>query len=167
MHIWLNRSPADFSRLTERWYRFGKWMGGDPISVSTTCVDCVVLFVTSDYSVHLRQDSRWWAVDTVNDRSQRRNDAARFSTFELAEKYLIWEWTSTAYTYIGRPSIWPQLYSRGFNDDVKSTPIAKGITELRSRNGRALLMEPNARIFSHLMLKSLPEIDRITTTGIE
>ncbi|EFG77145.1 hypothetical protein HMPREF0591_2958 [Mycobacterium parascrofulaceum ATCC BAA-614] len=50
---------------------------------------------------------------------------------------------------------------------MKSTPIAKGITELRAGNGRALLMEPNARIFSHLMLKSLAEIDRITTTGIE
>ncbi|ORB72768.1 hypothetical protein BST44_18170 [Mycobacterium scrofulaceum] len=85
----------------------------------------------------------------------------------MAEKYLIWDWTSTAYTPIGRPSLWSQLYSRGFNHVVKSIPIAEGITELCSRNGRALLMEPNAKIFSHLMLKSVAEIDRMTTTGVE
>ncbi|WP_156669731.1 hypothetical protein [Mycobacterium sp. E3339] len=106
-------------------------------------------------------------MDTVDDRGHRRNDAAKFSTFKLAEKYLIWDWTHTAYTPIGRPSLWPTLYKRGFNPDVKSVPLSLGFTELRSENGRVILMTPDSQIFSHLMLKSVAEIDRIITTGIE
>ncbi|WP_156737715.1 hypothetical protein [Mycobacterium sp. E735] len=161
------RGPADFSRLTERWYRFAKWLGGDPVSVSTNCADCAILFATADSSLHLRQSGRWWIVDTVDDRGHRRNDTARFSTFDLAEKYLIWDWMSIAYTPIGKPSLWPRLYSRGFNPHVKSIALTNGRVELRSEDGRALLTEPDAKIFSHLMLESLAEIERIITTGVE
>jgi len=45
-------------------------------------------------------------------------------------------------------------------------PIKEGIAELRSRAGNAILMEPNATIFSHLILKSLDEIEQMVREGI-
>lgn len=65
MWIRKKRSPADFSRLSECWYRWARWMGGGEIFVSVICDACKVLFATDDYSVHLRNDGPWWNVDTV------------------------------------------------------------------------------------------------------
>ncbi|UXA07220.1 hypothetical protein KXD96_03410 [Mycobacterium sp. SMC-2] len=102
-----------------------------------------------------------------NDRGQRRNDTAKLSTFELVEKYLIWDWSATAYGPVGTPSLWPRLYSRGFSPDVEVVPIAEGIAELQSKAGKAVLMEPKATIFSHLINKSVEEIELIVMKGAE
>ena len=87
---------ADFSRLVANWHQWARSIGGGPVSVSTDCDDCEILFRSRDYSVHLRYDSNWWVVDTIDDRGQRSDADAKFSTFPLTEKYLIWDWITTA-----------------------------------------------------------------------
>ncbi len=120
----------------------------------------------SDYSVHLRHDGSWWIVDTVNDRGQRHNDEATLSTFELAEKYLIWNWASSARGVIGAPRLGPRLYGLGYSKDVEAVQLAEGVAELRSSSGKAILLEPYATIFSHLMSKPVDDIDQMAREGI-
>ncbi|WP_141772908.1 hypothetical protein [Mycobacterium malmoense] len=119
------------------------------------------MFESSDYSVHLRNDGTWWIIDTINDRGQRHNDTAKLSTFELAEKYLIWNWASSARGVVGLQRLGPRLYAAGVNPDVEVIPVAEGVAEVRSSNGNAILMEPYATIFSNLMAKSVDEIEQM------
>lgn len=79
---------AQFFTAGVKLAKWGQSIGGERISFSTTCADCDATFGSSDYSVHLRRDGTWWVADTVDDRNQRRNNAAMFSNFDLAEKYL-------------------------------------------------------------------------------
>jgi hypothetical protein len=58
------------------------------------------------------------------------------------------------------------LYSLGFSPEIEVLPIKEGIAEVRSRVGSAVLMEPNATIFSHLMTKSVPQIEEMVREGI-
>lgn len=157
---------VDFDRLSRNWFY---WCGlaqlGD-VSVSTECADCRVLFSSSDYSVHLRHDGDGWCVDTVDDRRQRQNATATFSSFALAEKYLVWMWGSTARSAVRAPILGRRLYDRGLEGTVEAIPISEGIYELRSPEGRAVLMEPYATIFSHLMGRSEEDVERMLTADL-
>lgn len=157
---------ADFARLARNW---DDWCGlaqlGDP-SVSTRCGDCAALFSSADYSVHLRRDRDWWAVDTVDDRGQRVNDTARFSRFALAEKYLIWLWASTARSVVQAPVLGKSLYALGFEPGIEALPLSEGVFELRSPAGRAVLSEPYATIFSHLIGQSEEQIEQTVRAGL-
>ncbi|WP_156664403.1 hypothetical protein [Mycobacterium sp. 852002-51613_SCH5001154] len=157
---------TDFSRISASWIEWSSLAGLPNAAVSLECDDCEIAFTSSDFSVHLRHDAGWWIVDTVDDRGQRRNDTAKLSPVELAEKYLIWIWSSLARGAIGAPPLGPKLYSSGFSPDVRATPITEGIAELRSSSGKAILMEPYATIFSHLMSKSFDEIERMVRAGL-
>jgi hypothetical protein len=152
---------VDFARLSENWFEWSNLARLGNVSVSTDCGDCEIVFDSSDYSVHLRNDGSWWIIDTVNDRGQRHNDTAKLSTFELTEKYLIWNWASSARGVVGAPRLGPQLYSLGVSPDAEVNPITEGVAEVRSSNGSAILMEPYATIFSHLMGKSVDEIEQM------
>lgn len=156
----------DFSRLSDNWYRWARWSGGGRKVVSKNCEDCAILFKTDNYSVHLRADYRWWTVDTIDDRGQRHNDEAKFSTFELAEKYLIWTWANSARGIVGARRLGPPLYALGYSPDVEVIPMTDGVAELRSSEGDAILLEPYATIFSHLMLKSVNDIAEMVREGI-
>lgn len=152
---------VDFSRLSANWFEWSNLARLGNISVSTNCDDCKIMFESSDYSVHLRNDGTWWIIDTINDRGQRHNDTAKLSTFELAEKYLIWNWASSARGVVGLQRLGPRLYAAGVNPDVEVIPVAEGVAEVRSSNGNAILMEPYATIFSNLMAKSVDEIEQM------
>ncbi|WP_155765104.1 hypothetical protein [Mycobacterium colombiense] len=156
----------DFSRLSANWVEWSTRAKLGGVAVSTECDDCEVEFSSTDYSVHLRHDGTWWRVDTVDDRGQRHNDEAKFSNFELAEKYLIWTWANSARGIIGARRLGPALYASGYSQDVEVVPIAEGVAELRSSNGDAILLEPYATIFSHLMLKSVADIGDMVRAGI-
>jgi hypothetical protein len=130
------------------------------------CDDCEIMFKSSDSEVHLRNHGTWWIIDTVNDRGQGHDDAAKLSAFELTEKYLIWNWASSARGIIGAQRVGPRLYALGVSPDIEAIPIAEGITEVRSSSGSAILMEPYATIFSHLMSKSVDEIEQMVNAGI-
>lgn len=157
---------ADFSQLSSSWVEWSKRANLAGVAVSTKCVDCEVEFSSRDYSVHLRHDDAWWIVDTVDDRGQRHNDEAKFSSFELAEKYLIWTWANSARGIVGARRLGPRLYALGHNPDVEVIPITEGVAELRSGAGNAILLEPYATIFGHLMLKSVNDIEQMVREGV-
>ncbi len=157
---------TDFSQLSANWLEWSNRANLVGVAVSTECNDCEVEFSSKDYSVHLRHDGTWWRVDTVDDRGQRHNDEAKFSNFELAEKYLIWTWANSARGIIGARRLGPALYALGYSQDVEVVPIMEGMAELRSRNGDAILLEPYATIFSHLMSKSVTDIGDMVRAGI-
>ncbi len=150
----------DFSRLTENWRKWGPSIGGERVSASTECVDCDALFDSSDYSAHLRRDGSWWVVDTVDERNQRRNRAALFSSFELVEKYLSWDWATTADSRLASGVLGTALAKRGFSSEVEVTKVERGY-EVCSGSGCAILSLVDATIFSHLMSKSLVEIEQM------
>lgn len=157
---------VDFSRLSADWVEWSSIAQLSDVTVSTDCDDCQILFASRDYSVHLRNDGTWWIIDTVDDRGQRNNDTAKLSTFELTEKYLIWTWASSARGAVGAQRLGPRLYSLGFSPDIEVVPIKEGIAELKSSAGNAILMEPSATIFSHLILKSVDEIEQMVREGL-
>lgn len=153
--------------MSASWIRWSSRAHLPNAAVSSNCDDCAIAFTSGEFSIHLRNDADWWIVDTIDDRGQRRDDTAKLSSLELAEKYLIWIWSSFARAAIGAPRLGPNFYSLGFSPDVDVTPITEGIAELQSPSGKAILMEPYATIFSHLMLKSVDEIERMVTAGLE
>jgi|SRR6185437_16087464 len=157
---------TDFSQLSASWVEWSNRAKLAGVAVSTECDDCEVEFRSKDYSVHLRHDRAWWTIDTVDDRGQRHNDEAKFSTFELAEKYLIWTWANSARGIVGARRLGPRLYALGYSPDVEVIPITEGVAELRSSDGDAILLEPYATIFSHLMLRSVNDIADMVREGI-
>lgn len=157
---------VDFSRLSENWYRWAPAMGGAPISIATDCEDCDALFSTADYSVHLRKEEHWWIVDTVNDRGQRRSAAAKLSNFDLAQKYLIWDWATTARSSLAEGPLGADLYRLGYAPGVTVCKAERGYKI--SRNDEcAVLSIPKATIFSHLITKSVDEIQHLVMAGLE
>ncbi|WP_255309394.1 hypothetical protein [Mycobacterium malmoense] len=155
----------DFSRLSTNWYRWAPGLGGGAPTISTDCPDCVIRFSTDDYSVHLRDEGDWWVVDTVNDRGQRRNAAARFSSFNMAEKYLIWDWATTARADLASGSLGADLARQGYAPGVEVSKTESGY-EICLNNECAVLSVVNATIFSHLMSKSVEELEGMVTSGL-
>jgi len=158
---------TDFSRLSASWIEWTNRARLSNSGVETKCDDCEIAFNSADYSVRLRHEDNWWIVDTIDDRGQRHDDTAKLSTFELTEKYLIWDWASMTRGIIGARRLGPDLYAQGFSQDVDVTPISEGISELQSQGGKAILMEPYATIFSHLMSKSVDEIEHLVTADLK
>lgn len=157
----------EFTTLSSAWIEWTGLARMPGVSVSTDCVDCAISFLSDDQSFHLRQEGGWWIVDRVDDRGQRHNDTAKFSTFGLAEKYLIWRWASTTRNALGVDSLGPQLYSQGYSSDVRLVPTEnEWRIELRSPAGNAILSQPNSTIFSHLMEKSVEQIKQMVREGI-
>jgi hypothetical protein len=139
-------------------------MGDGNISVNTDCDDCDVLFSTDEYWVHLSQDGPWWVVDTVNDRGVRRNGAAKLSNFDLVEKFLIWDWATTARSDLASGPLGADLARLGYAPDVKVSKV-DGEYEICMNADCAILSVVNATIFSHLMSKSVEEIEQMVTLG--
>jgi len=67
---------------------------------------------------------------------------------------------------VGAERLGPRLYQLGYSGDVTVVPLAAGIAELNSAQGSAILMEPDATIFSHIMLRPIDEIERMVSDGI-
>ncbi|MGE2736080.1 hypothetical protein [Mycolicibacterium vaccae] len=97
----------------------------------------------------------------MDERGQRHDDIASFSTFDLAEKYLIWNWASLARSTIGAPQLGSELYAQGFNPKVQVHQLREGVYRLTSTVGDAVVMGVPATIFSHLMSKSVDEVERM------
>jgi hypothetical protein len=152
--------------LFSAWIRFTGLAGMSGASVGTDCADCQICFTADDGSFHLRQDPDWWVVDRINDRGKRYDGTAKFSTLDLAEKYLIWRWVSSTRIVSGAKPFGPELYSSGYSKDVSLKPTDdKWRTEVQSPVGSAVLFEPDSTIFSHLMSKSIDEIQQMI--GVE
>jgi hypothetical protein len=159
-------APKDFERLSQNWIHWSGVAQLHNLSVSTSCDDCTIFFSSDEYAVHLRGEGDWWIVDAVDDRKQRNNDTVRFSSYALAQKYLVWIWASAARSVAGAPTLGRQLYDLGFDPGVEKTRISTGIYELRSIEGSAVVAEPYATIFSHLMNKPEEEIEEMVLAGV-
>lgn len=157
----MRRVEGDFSRLCACWLSSAPRAGLKHAAVSDALAGHGIRFTSYDYSLHLRHTDGWWVIDTVDDRGQLRRDVARFSTYDLVEKYLIWEWSSLA-----RDGLRQDLFALGPAADVQFRTIEEGIFELRTSEGRAVLMGPAAPIFSHLMPRPLEDITKLVDEGI-
>jgi hypothetical protein len=154
-------SNEDFSRLSANWAEWASQAGLVGISVLTDCNDCQILFSSNDYSVHLRNDGTWWVVDTVDDRGHRKNAVARLSSFNLAEKYLIWDWVTLARSSLASGSLGTDLYKQGYAPGVEVFELSDAHIKICFNGECAILISGTATIFSHLMSRSVDEIEQI------
>ncbi|MGV0788388.1 hypothetical protein ABQF33_15885 [Mycolicibacterium sp. XJ2] len=158
--------PVDFSRLSHRWLYWAPRAGLANPQVSEDRSGREIRFTSDDHSVHLRHTEGWWVMDTTDDRGQLHSNVAKFSTYELVEKYLVWDWSSPARNGLSPPRIGSRLYALGHASDVEFKLVREGIYELNTSEGRAILMEPDATIFSHLIFKSVAAIEGLVSDGV-
>ncbi|WP_082949810.1 hypothetical protein [Mycobacterium sp. ACS4331] len=125
-----------------------------------------VVFRSSDFSYRLHLDDGSWVLDELDDRNQWRPEVGRFSTFELAEKYLIWAWASLARSAVDAPNLGSSLYAQGFAVSVDTRQISAGRYELNSPAGSAVLPLVKAMIFSHLMDRQVEDIELEVSSGL-
>ena len=154
---------TDFTRLAENWYRWAPGLGGGDVTVSSD--DSETVFSSEDYKVHLHRDESWWVVDTVNDRGQRRDGAAKLSNFDLTEKYLIWDWATTVRSSLASGAMGADLAKLGYAPGVEVSQADRG-WRICANTDCAILSVVDATIFSHLMTKSVDEIERLTRIGL-
>ncbi|MGV9797133.1 hypothetical protein ACWDTP_03610 [Mycobacterium sp. NPDC003449] len=159
---------TDFSRLSENWVEWTSLARMTHISIDTEPDDSQIHFKSDDQSFDLRHEGGWWVVDKVDDRGQRHNGLAKFSTFTLAEKYLIWRWSSVTRSAIGANQLGARLHALGMNPNVVITPTElQGAVELQTADESARVPRSIATIFSHLMSKSVDDIERMVREGIQ
>lgn len=151
--------------LSDEWVRMSKMLRcRERTSVISQSDGAATSFIADDESFHLRHDGDQWVVDRTDDRNRRHNNTATFSTHELAEKYLLWRWGSTVRDAYGAESLGPRLYKAGYAREVSVSGADNNRdVVLRSACGTAILPEPYAAIFSHLMLKSRDQIHEMLT----
>jgi hypothetical protein len=158
---------VDFARLSRNWIEWTRLARMTHVSISEGCTDCEIFFKSDDQSFHLRQDGDWWTVDEVDDRGKRYNATAKFSTFDLAEKYLIWNWAAVTRSAIGAKQLGVHLHALGMAPNVEIVPTEREyFVELRASTGSAILPMSSATIFSHLMSKSVDEIEQMVEEGV-
>ncbi|OBK80578.1 hypothetical protein A5650_04755 [Mycobacterium sp. 1164985.4] len=115
----------------------------------------------------MRHDADWWVVDKVDDRGQPQNDIAKFSDFGLAERFLTWRWSSVTRSAIGAKQLGVQLQSLGMASGVDVFPIEReGAVELCTSAGSAVVPRSVATIFSHVMSKSVEELEQMVRKGL-
>lgn len=157
---------VDFFRLSQNWVEWASWQGLSDISISTDCDDCQILFGSKDYSVHLRNDGVWWVIDTVDDRGQRSDADAKLSTFDLAEKYLIWRWVTQARSSLASGPLGADLYRQGYAPGIAVSQPDDAHIQVCLNGDCAILMTGTATIFSHIMLKSVEQIEQTARQGL-
>jgi hypothetical protein len=155
----------DFSRLKTSWAEWAPASGLQGVSVSTECPDCQIGFLSREFSVHLRHEGEWWLVDTVDERGDRSDGDAKLSAFSLVEKYLIWDWISTARPRLASGRLGADLYRQGYAPGISVADLDGAHIELSLQGNRAILISGTAKIFSHIMLMSLDEIEQIGRQG--
>ena len=154
---------VDISRLAGNWYRWERYFGGGESTITHAGSD--ISFRNADCQFHLHQNETWWVLDFVDDRGSRSSGVARFSTFGLAEKYLIWDWLTTARSSLSSGALGLDLYKRGYAPGVEVTDLDGAHIELRMDEEVAILISGTATIFSHIMLMSLDELELIGREG--
>jgi hypothetical protein len=157
---------TDFARMSSNWLYWSHLSGLTNADVSAAHNGSDIRFTSDDYSVYLRRSDGWWVLDTVDDRGQLQTDTAAFTSLDLVERYLLWQWSSSARNNLRLPRIGPKIYSLGHAPQVHFSKIKEGIYELRKEDSQAVLAEPAATIFSHLMSKTLDEVEQIVSEGL-
>lgn len=115
--------------------------------------------------MHLRTCKTWWVIETVNDRGQRRNGDAKLSSFESTEKYLIWAWATTARSELASGPLVRRPCQGRLCPECRGTKVDTKY-EICSNDECAILSVLNATIFSHLIRKTVDEIEEMVTFGL-
>ncbi|BBZ08158.1 hypothetical protein MDOR_23270 [Mycolicibacterium doricum] len=158
---------TDFSKLAASWIEWANSAHLTHVAVSTDCEDCEVAFTSDDQSFHLRQDNGWWVLDTVDERGRRYSSTAKFSTFDLAEKYLVWRWASVARSVMRAKQLGRYLHSLGIKPGVEVLPTDREyVVELWLHGGIAILPASEVPVFSHVLDMSLEEVEQTVREGV-
>ncbi|BBX26213.1 hypothetical protein [Mycolicibacterium alvei] len=158
---------ADFSRLSKSWTEWTSLAGMTHVSTCTECDDSQAYFKSDDQSFYIQRDGVWWVVDTVDDRGQRRNNVAKFSTFDLLEKYLIWRWSSVTRSAIGARSLGRNFHSLGVKPGVELTATDREyVVEMQLTGGTAVLPASQVGVFSHVLDMPFEEVDHLIREGV-
>lgn len=156
---------VNFSRLSSIWSKWAPKAGLNGVSTALSCDDCEAVFKANDYSVYVRSDTNRWVIDMVDDRGHRRDDVASFSSFDLLEKYLVWDWATLARSGLASGALGTELYKLGYAAGIEVSELNNGNVELCLDGDCANLVVGDATIFSHVMLKSLDELLEIARQG--
>ncbi|KUI48153.1 hypothetical protein AU198_19205 [Mycobacterium sp. GA-1199] len=157
----------DFSRLATSWDEWANRAQLTHVGASDSRDDGDMAFTSDDASFYLRLEDGWWVLDEVDDRGKRYPGTARFSTFELVERYLIWTWASVARSLLGAEQLGRQLHSLGVKAGVEVLPTDREyVMELRLRDGVAILPASKVPVFSHVLDMPLHELDQMIRQGI-
>ncbi|WP_240431250.1 hypothetical protein [Mycobacterium kyogaense] len=106
-------------------------------------------------------------IDVTNDRRKLYPAVARFSNFDLAEKYLIWNWATFIRSDLASGPLGTELYKKGYAPSVEVSEIREYFVEIRGSEGAAALSAASATIFSHLMATPIEEIERLVNGGMQ
>lgn len=158
---------SNFARLSEHWMKWTRLSRMSNVSASEAVEDCLIRFTSGDESFFLRQEGVWWVIDEVDDRGKRYDDTAKFSTFELAEKYLIWTWGSVARSVLRAEQLGVRLSSLGMAPGVRVEPTDREyVVELHAATGVAILPLSRVTIASHWMTLSIEEVEQMLADGL-
>ncbi|OBE93941.1 hypothetical protein A5775_12725 [Mycobacterium sp. 852002-10029_SCH5224772] len=80
----------------------------------------------------------------------------------MTEKYLIWDWATTVRTDLASGPLGADLAKQGFASNVEVSQVDTKY-EICSNDDCAILSAVNATIFSHLMDRSVDEIEKMVT----
>lgn len=149
---------TDFSRLSKIWSTWAPKAGLTGVETSMARDDCEIAFRATDYSVQLRDDNDRWAIDTIDDRGQKRSEVATFSTFGLVEKYLVWDWATLARSGLASGPLGADLYRLGYAAGIEVSELGEGKIQVCLNGDCAILVAGDATIFSHIMTKSIDEL---------
>lgn len=158
---------SHFTRLTEQWIKWTRLSGVTDVSVSEADQDCLIRFRSADGSFFVRREGTWWVIDEVDDRGKRHDETARFSSFELAEKYLIWTWGSVARSVLRAEQLGVRLNSLGMAPGVRVEPTDREYrVQLHAAGDTAILPLSKATIASHWMAMPIEEVERMLVAGL-
>jgi hypothetical protein len=157
----------DFTRLSEHWIKWTRLSRMTDVLISEADENCLIRFKSADETFSLRVEGAWWVIDEVDDRGHRYDETARFSTFELAEKYLIWTWGSVARSVLRADRLGLRLNSRGMAPGIIVVSTDREyVVELHAATGAAVLPLSRATIASHWMTLSIDDIEQMLAAGI-
>jgi len=156
----------NFSRLSAAWLRWTAWSGMWNPSVVADDGQETAEFKSDDQTYHVKHEGNWWVVDETNDRGRVYPAVAMFSSFDLAERFLLLDWALLMRDDLASGSLGRDLYELGYSTSVTVTEVRKGFVEIRCGVGAAVLPVLNATVFSHLMLMPTEEIEKLVNVGM-
>lgn len=156
----------DFSRLRIDWLTWTAWAGMWNPSVTVDDGKEDAVFTSDDQTYRLRHEDDWWVLDVTNDRRKLYPAVGKFSSFELAEKYLIWNWATLIRSSLASGTLGAELYKLGYSPSAEVNELREGFVEIRGNAGIAELPTVRATIFSHLMAMPVEEIEGLVDIGM-
>ena len=84
----------------------------------------------------------------------------------MAENYLIWRWVTLARSSLASGPLGADLYRQGYAPGIEVSEVDGAHIKLCLHGDCAILIVGTATIFSHIMLKSVEQIEQTARKGI-